>query len=93
MQTDAAIAEYNRRAHHTVYHPCGTTKMGNIATDSMAVVDPELRVKGIKGLRIADAGVFPIIPSINPMLMVLAVGEKAAELIAKDGQLYSVAHL
>ncbi|KAJ3473341.1 hypothetical protein NLG97_g10361 [Lecanicillium saksenae] len=58
--------------------------MGNIAKDEFAVVDPELKVRGIKKLRIADAGVFPEMPSINPMLTVLAIGERAAELIAME---------
>jgi choline dehydrogenase-like flavoprotein len=82
VQSDDAISEYARRAAHTVYHPAGTTKMGDFARDGLAVVDPELRVRGIRGLRVADAGIFPEMPSINPMLTVLAVGEKAAELIA-----------
>ncbi|EGX97045.1 choline oxidase (CodA), putative [Cordyceps militaris CM01] len=84
VQTDEEISEYARRAAHTVYHPAGTTKMGDIAKDEFAVVDPELRVRGIKKLRIADAGVFPEMPSINPMLTVLAIGERAAELIAME---------
>ena len=92
IQTDAEIAEYNRRAHNTVYHPCGTTKMGD-TKDPMTVVDPELRVRGIKGLRIADAGVFPTITTINPMLTVMAIGEKAAELIVADSQVHVVARL
>ena len=50
--------------------------------DEWAVVDPELKVRGLKGVRIADAGVFPTMTSINPMLTVLAIGERAAELIA-----------
>lgn len=84
VQSDDDISEYARRVAHTVYHPAGTTKMGDVARDPLAVVDPELRVRGIKKLRIADAGVFPEMPSINPMLTVLAVGERAAELIAMD---------
>lgn len=82
--TDEQISEYARRVAHTVYHPAGTTKMGDTARDPYAVVDPELKVKGVRGLRIADAGVFPDMVSINPMLTVLAVGENAAELIAKS---------
>ncbi|CVL00493.1 related to cellobiose dehydrogenase [Fusarium mangiferae] len=82
VQTDEDISKYVRSVHHTVYHPCGTTKMGDPTHDKMAVVDPELRVRGVKRLRIADAGVFPDVPTINPMLTVLAVGERAAELIA-----------
>ncbi|KAM4063220.1 GMC oxidoreductase [Hirsutella rhossiliensis] len=84
VQSDEAISEYARRAAHTVYHPAGTTKMGDVSRDEYAVVDPELKVRGIGKLRIADAGVFPEMPSINPMLTVLAVGERAAELIAME---------
>lgn len=84
VQTDEEISEYARRVAHTVYHPAGTTKMGDVRRDEMAVVDAELRVRGVDRLRIADAGVFPEMPSINPMLTVLAVGERAAELIAAE---------
>ncbi|CAK9782649.1 putative choline oxidase [Cutaneotrichosporon oleaginosum] len=83
VQSDENISEYARRAAHTVYHPAGTTRMG-AASDDMAVVDPELRVKGVKGLRVVDAGVFPDMVSINPMLTVLAIGEGAAEIMAKE---------
>ncbi|RDW94840.1 alcohol oxidase-1 [Coleophoma crateriformis] len=83
VQTDEELSEYGRRVAHTVYHPAGTTKMG-AANDAMAVVDPELRVRGLKGIRIADAGVFPTMTSINPMLTVLAIGERAAEIIAAE---------
>nr|BDD69329.1 choline oxidase [Verruciconidia persicina] len=84
VQSDEDISEYARRVAHTVYHPAGTTKMGDVEKDELAVVDPTLKVRGIKNLRIADAGVFPEMPSINPMLTVLAVGERAAELIAME---------
>ncbi|KAI9873488.1 MAG: hypothetical protein M1823_007908, partial [Watsoniomyces obsoletus] len=84
LQSDEELSEYARRVAHTVYHPAGTTKMGDIAKDEMAVVDPELKVRGIKGLRIADAGVFPTMPTINPMLTVLAIGERCAELVAVE---------
>ena len=67
-----------------MYHPAGTTKMGDLETDDMAVVDGNLRVKGLKGLRIADAGVFPEMVSVNPMLTVLAIGERVAELIGEE---------
>lgn len=83
VQSDEDLSEYGRRVAHTVYHPAGTTKIG-AASDEMAVVDPELKVRGLKGIRIADAGVFPAMTTINPMLTVLAVGERAAELIALD---------
>ena len=58
--------------------------MGNVSRDEMAVVDPKLRIRGLKGVRIADASVFPEMPSINPMLTVLSIGERAAELIAEE---------
>jgi len=84
IQSDEALSEYGRRVAHTVYHPAGTTKMGDVNRDSMAVVDPELKIRGLKGVRIADAGVFPEMPTINPMLTVLAIGERAAEMIAQE---------
>ncbi|KAF2457828.1 hypothetical protein BDY21DRAFT_17549 [Lineolata rhizophorae] len=84
LQTDEELSEYGRRVAHTVYHPAGTTKMGDVTKDPLAVVDPTLRVRDVQGLRVADAGVFPEMTSINPMLTVLGVGERAAELIAQD---------
>ena len=84
LQSDEELSEYARRAAHTVYHPAGTTKMGDIENDELAVVDPELRVRGIGRLRIADAGVFPTMPSINPMLTVLGIGERCAEILAYE---------
>jgi choline dehydrogenase-like flavoprotein len=84
IQSDEALSEYGRRVAHTVYHPAGTTKMGDLKNDPNAVVDPELKIKGLQGIRIADAGVFPEMPSINPMLTVLAIGERAAEMIAQQ---------
>lgn len=84
IQGDEDLSEFARRASNTVYHPACTTKMGDIGNDPMAVVDPLLRVRGIRNLRIADAGVFPDMISVNPMLTVLCIGERAAELIAAD---------
>ena len=84
VQTDEELSEYARRAAHTVYHPAGTTKMGDVTKDEYAVVDPQLKIRGLKGVRIADAGVFPCMPTINPMLTVLAIGERAAEMIAEE---------
>ncbi|KAI6866616.1 alcohol oxidase [Hortaea werneckii] len=84
IQTDEELSEYGRRVAHTVYHPAGTTKMGDIKMDPLAVVDPELKIKGLSGVRIADAGVFPEMPSINPMLTVLAIGERCAEMVAQS---------
>lgn len=81
VQSDEELSAYGRSVAHTVYHPAGTTKMGAVE-DELSVVDYELRVKGLSGVRIADAGIFPTMTSINPMLTVLAIGERAAELIA-----------
>jgi choline dehydrogenase-like flavoprotein len=84
IQTDEELSEYARRVAHTVYHPAGTTKMGDLTKDKDAVVDSHLRVRGLKGIRIADAGVFPTMTTINPMLTVLGIGERAAEMIAEE---------
>ncbi|KAI1473766.1 putative GMC oxidoreductase [Daldinia eschscholtzii] len=86
VQSDEDLSHYARKAAHTVYHPCGTTKMGDTTKDEMAVVNEKLKVKGLKKLRIVDAGVFPTIPTINPMLTVLGVAERAAELIAEEAE-------
>ncbi|GAB3478302.1 GMC family oxidoreductase [Nocardiopsis coralliicola] len=83
ITTDEQLSEYGRRAAHTVYHPAGTCKMG-AADDTTAVVDPQLKVRGLSGLRIADASVFPAMPSPNPMVTVLTIGERAADLIRAD---------
>ncbi|THV48880.1 hypothetical protein BGAL_0223g00220 [Botrytis galanthina] len=83
VQTDEQLSEYGRKVAHTVYHPAGTTKMGS-AQDKMSVCDEKLKVRGLKGVRVADAGVFPTMTTINPMLTVLAIGERAAEMIAQE---------
>ncbi|CAH0051572.1 unnamed protein product [Clonostachys solani] len=90
VQTDEQLIDYARKTHGTVFHPCGTAKMGDTSRDSLAVVDPQLRVRGVKKLRVVDASVFPVITSINPMLTVYAVAEKGAEMIIKD---YASVHL
>ncbi|OTB00383.1 putative GMC oxidoreductase [Hypoxylon sp. CI-4A] len=86
VQSDEELSHYARKAAHTVYHPCGTTRMGDTTKDELAVVNENLKVKGLKKLRIVDAGIFPTIPTINPMLTVLGVAERAAELIAEEAQ-------
>lgn len=76
---DAAIEEYVRRVSRTVYHPVGTCRIGlNPAT---SVVDPQLRVHGIEGLRVADSSVMPHIPSGNTNAPTIAIAEKASDLI------------
>ncbi len=76
----AALSEYVRRTANTVYHPAGTCRMG-AADDPGAVVDPQLRVRGIERLRIADASIFPTMTTVNPNLTCMAVGERAAQLL------------
>jgi choline dehydrogenase len=63
------------------YHFVGSCKMG---VDSLAVVDPRLKVRGVDGLRVADASVIPTIPSANPHTTVVMIGERAADLIKKS---------
>jgi choline dehydrogenase-like flavoprotein len=79
---DEELSEYARKAAHTVYHPAGTCRIGAF-DDSMAVVGPDLRVHGLRGVRIADASVFPSIPAVNPMIGVFMVGEKCADLLIR----------
>jgi choline dehydrogenase-like flavoprotein len=77
-QTDAELTAYLRRAAGTAHHPVGTCRMG---VDEMAVVDPELRVRGVSGLRVVDASVFPSIVGGNTNAPVVMVAERAADLI------------
>ncbi|MET9513305.1 GMC oxidoreductase [Streptomyces flavidovirens] len=81
VTSDEDISEYARKVAHTVYHPAGTCRMGDSA-DELAVVSPDLKIRGLEGIRIADASVFPTMPAVNPMIGVLMVGEKCAELLA-----------
>ncbi|KAF7965438.1 hypothetical protein HWV62_43515 [Athelia sp. TMB] len=83
VTSDEDLNEYARRASHTVYHPAGTCKMGAF-TDPTAVVDPLLRVRGLKGLRVVDASVFPLMVTANPMVTVLMIGERASDLVKAD---------
>jgi choline dehydrogenase len=78
MQSDEAIAAYIQDACETMYHPVGTCKMGS---DPMAVVDPELRVHGVEGLRVVDASIMPTIVTGNTNAPTIAIAEKAADLI------------
>ncbi len=72
--SDADILDFAQRRTHTVYHPVGTCAMGS-------VVDSELRVQGVSGLRVVDASVMPTIPRGNTNAAVIMVAEKSADLI------------
>ncbi|MFJ6982280.1 MULTISPECIES: GMC family oxidoreductase [unclassified Streptomyces] len=82
---DEELSAYARKVAHTVYHPAGTCRMG-AADDELAVVDPQLRVRGLQALRVADASVFPTMTAVNPMIGVLMVGERAVDLIGEDAR-------
>lgn len=76
--SDAQIEAFVRAHVTSLYHPCGTCRIG---TDELAVVDPQLRVRGLQGLWVADASVFPCVPSGNTMTPTMMVGERAAGFI------------
>jgi choline dehydrogenase len=78
VQSDADLEAYLKATASTSHHPVGTCKMGH---DAMAVVDPQLRVLGIEGLRVADASIMPTVPGGNTNAPSIMVGEKAADLI------------
>lgn len=82
IATDEAIADWVRSAASTIYHPCGSVRMGE---DPAAPLDPRLRVKGVAGLRVADASAFPLIPSSNIHPAVIMLAERAAAMIREDG--------
>jgi len=84
FQSDDDLARLAGDIATTIFHPVGTTRMGK-ADDVMAVVDPHLRVRGIRGLRVVDAGVMPLITSGNTNSPTLMIAEKAAQWI-RDGQ-------
>ena len=75
---DEELRDYIRDYAQTLYHPVGTCAMGS---GEMAVVDDELRVHGIDGLRVADASVMPYIVNANTNFPSIMIGEKCAELI------------
>ncbi|MDP3701654.1 MAG: GMC family oxidoreductase N-terminal domain-containing protein [Hylemonella sp.] len=82
-QSDEDLARLAGDIATTIFHPVGTTRMGR-ADDPMAVVDSQLRVRGIRGLRVADAGVMPTITSGNTNSPTLMIAERAAHLILAE---------
>ena len=84
-QSDEELAKLAGDIASTIFHPVGTTRMGR-EDDSMAVVNSHLQVRGIRGLRVVDAGVMPSITSGNTNSPTLMIAEKAAHWMAKDAQ-------
>lgn len=80
VQSDDELDDFIREHAESAYHPCGTCKMGR-ASDPMAVVDPEGRVIGVEGLRVADSSLFPRITNGNLNAPSIMVGEKIADAV------------
>ena len=83
VESDEALMAYARDYATTVFHPCGTCKMGS---DAKAVVDARLKVHGIDGLRVADASIMPTMTSGNTNAPTIMIGEKAADMIREDAR-------
>jgi len=78
VRSDEEILDYIRANAQTAYHPVGTCKMGS---DEMAVVDPELKVRGLEGLRVADGSIMPTLMYGNTNGPIIMIGEKASDMM------------
>lgn len=78
VQDDEALLHYIRQCGQTSWHPIGTCRMGSDAT---AVVDPQLRVRGVDRLRVVDSSIMPSMPSSNTNIPSIMIGEKAADIL------------
>jgi len=83
-QSDADLLEFAKNTGGTIFHPSGTCKMGDAARDPLTVVDHELRVHGLDGLRVVDCSIMPTLTSGNTNVPVIMIAEKAADLILRD---------
>lgn len=94
VRTDDELREFIRHDLGTLYHPAGTCAMGGdsrlAASRLTSVVDPELRVRGVEGLRVVDASVIPALPRGNTNAPVIAIAERAADLICGRAPLDAV---
>jgi choline dehydrogenase len=94
VRTDDELREFIRHDLGTLYHPVGTCAMGGdsrlAASKLTSVVDPELRVRGVEGLRVVDASVIPVLPRGNTNAPVIAIAERAADLICGRAPLDAV---
>jgi len=85
MESEAALEGFLRQVAHTIFHPSGTCRMGP-AGDRGAVVDERLRVRGVGGLRVADASIMPTLVSGNTNAPCIMIGEKCAAMMLEDGR-------
>jgi choline dehydrogenase len=80
IKHDSDCLEFARSAGLTAYHLCGSCRMGP-PDDATSVVDDQLRVHGLEGLRIADASIMPTVPSANTSAAVFMIAEKASDMV------------
>ena len=80
-ESDAQLIDYIRNYGATIFHPCGTCRMGD---DDKAVVDSRLRVRGVSNLRVADASVMPTVVSGNTNAGCIMIGERLSAFILAD---------
>jgi len=78
VQSDSEIEAFISNEGWGIWHPVGSCRIGQ---DQLAVVDPELKVHGVQGLRVADASVMPLVTSGNTNAPTIMIGEKAAEMV------------
>ncbi len=86
---DADLEQYIRKYAETIWHPVGTCRMGR---DALAVVDPQLKVYGVEGLRVVDASVMPTVTSGNTNAACVMIGEKCASIIGARARPIIAAH-